>query len=692
MSKRNARRPAAGSGSTTRKGGRPRKLSAGSDADTGHRKRRGGGAQRGLWLRRALIWGGTLCVWGLIAVVGLVAYYAYDLPEIGSIERMTRRPNVTLLATDGSQIASFGDRYGDTVELAELPPHLPRAVIAVEDRRFYEHGGVDFRGLARALVENLLAGRIVQGGSTITQQLAKILFLTPERTIERKIQELLLALWLERRFTKDQILTIYLNRVYLGAGAYGVDAAARTYFGKPAGQVSVFEAALLAGLLKAPSRLNPVNAVDRAEERALVVLRAMVEAGFLTPEAAEAARLMRPAPPKIPAQTAPYFTDWIMAQVRDFLGDVDRDLRVLTTLDPRMQRIAERELATVLTEQGQTRNAEQAALVSLSPDGAVRAMVGGRDYAESQFNRATQALRQPGSAFKAFVFLAGLEAGLTPDSRMVDGPIAVRGWRPGNYNDRYYGEVTLREAFARSLNSVAVRIALDVGPETVARTAARLGIASPLESDGTIALGSGEVTLLELTAAYAVFANSGRAVWPHGIEEIRAAGGELLYRRSPAPPPQVVARRELAAMTDLLGATVAWGTGKAARIDRPVGGKTGTSQSFRDAWFVGLTGNLVTGVWVGNDDARPMDRVTGGTLPAVLWRRVMVPALEGVPPAPLPGAPAAVAEAPQPETPPKRRHEGEGGGFIERILRSLGAEPAGGGRPREIERYRPDGG
>lgn len=687
-----------GNGGRKTSAGRPRKLSIDSAAGGARRKKAGGrgkpkprNARSGVWLRRGLIWGGTLMIWCLILVVGVTAYYAYDLPQVGSIERMTRRPNVTLLTVDGTTLASFGDRFGATVELADLPPHLPHAVLAVEDRRFYEHGGVDFRGLARAMLANLVARRIVQGGSTITQQLAKNLFLTPERTVKRKVQEIMLALWLERRFTKDQILTIYLNRVYFGAGAYGIDAAARHYFGKPAREASVFEAALLAGLLKAPSRLNPMRAADAAERRGRLVINAMVEAEFLSPAEAELAKRTPPARPTAAARRARHFTDWIMAQVRDYLGGIDRDLRIKTTLDPTIQAVAEQEVGILLEASGPQRDASQAAVVSLDPGGAVRAMVGGRDYVTSQFNRATQALRQPGSAFKTFVFLAGMRQGMQPDNRMADAPINVRGWRPGNYNDRYYGEVTLREAYARSLNSVAVRIALEVGPERVVELAHALGITTPLANDGSIALGTSEVTLLDLTGAHAVFANGGKEVLPYGIEEIADADGTILYRRSSEPPRQLLGRRELAAMTDLMNATVVWGTGKRAQLDRPAGGKTGTSQSFRDAWFVGLTSELVTGVWFGNDDASPMKKVTGGTLPATLWQRIMAQALEGRPPRPLPGGEALVAEVAPAPAPAAQEAADSDDGFIERILRSLGAGPGDPeGAEQRLERYRRD--
>jgi penicillin-binding protein 1A len=616
-------------------------------------------------LRRVLTWSLVAAIWLGVIGGGVLAWYAYDLPEIGEIEKMTRRPNVTLVAADGTRLASFGDRFGATHSLRELPTHLPRAVIAVEDRRFYDHAGIDFRGLLRAVYVNLRDGRISQGGSTLTQQLAKNLFLTAERTMKRKIQEVMLAFWLEHRFTKDQILTIYLNRVYLGAGTYGVDAAARHYFGKPATRVTLYESALLAGLLKAPSRLNPTRDPAGADQRAALVLQTMVEAGFISRAEADAAVQEKSKARVARDDIAPHFADWILAQVRDYLGAIETDIRVVTTLDPSLQRVANEELAAMLRDEGAAREASEAALVSLAPDGAIRALVGGRNYGESQFNRVTQALRQPGSAFKVFVYLAGLEAGLTPDSTVKDAPVRVGKWTPGNYGGRYYGEVTLRDSFARSMNSVAVRISQKVGPKTVVATAQRLGIASDLRPNGGIALGASEVTLLELTGAYAVFANQGRRVLPYGITEIRDSAGRLLYQRDRTPGESVVAAHHLAQMSNMMSATVVWGTGKAAQPGRAAAGKTGTSQDFRDALFVGFTAELVTGVWFGNDDNSAMDKVTGGSLPARLWGRYMKRGLDGLPQRPLPGGGALIAQTQQDETI---------GGFIGRILKGLGAE------------------
>jgi len=608
-----------------------------------------------------LKWTLVAAVWGTVAAAGVAAFYAYDLPDVDAALEATRQPTVTLLAVDGTPLATVGEVHGAPVRLADLPAAMPNAVLATEDRRFHDHFGLDPIGLARAMVVNLRAGRIVQGGSTITQQVAKNLFLTPERSIKRKVQEVLLALWLERRFSKEQILTLYLNRVYLGAGTYGVDAASRRYFGHPARQLTTYEAAMLAGLLKAPSRFNPATDPERAGERARVVLANMVDAGYLTPaEAERAARAPHGTAAAGRGPTARYFVDWVTEQVSGFVAPGDADLVVVTTLDPRLQELAERAVAQVLAGPAAGLDVGQAALLAMAPDGAVRAMVGGRDYRTSQFNRATQALRQPGSAFKPIVYLAGLEAGLTPTSRLLDAPITVDGWAPGNFDDRYLGEVTLAQALARSLNTVSVRVAQRAGPPAVVAAARRLGVTSPLKPTLDLALGTGELTLTELTSAFAAFANGGRGVWAHGIREIRDSRGAVLYRRSGSGPGQAVSPGHVAAMNRMLKEVLREGTGKAAALDRPAAGKTGTSQNFRDAWFVGYTAQLVAGVWMGNDGGAPMRKVTGGGPPAQTWRAFMEAAHHGVPVLSLPdGGGEPAPEAPQ-------------DGFWSRLLSVLG--------------------
>jgi penicillin-binding protein 1A len=592
-------------------------------------------------------------IWTGFFALLFLAWCAYDLPGPERLNELKRQPSVALLAADGSLIASYGDLYGDSVRLADLPPYLPAAVLATEDRRFYSHWGVDLRGVARALYVNAQEGDMVQGGSTITQQVAKNLFLTPERSLHRKGQEMLLALWLERTFTKDQILELYLNRVYFGAGAYGVDAAAKKYFGRSARDVTIYQAAMLAGLLKAPSRFNPFNDRDLAKSRAELVIKNMVAAGHLTQE--EASAISDSSAPSMSAtagnQIGQHFADWVIDQVSSYVGYADQDLVVQTTLDPALQKQAEQTLSRVLAEQGPGMKASQGALVTMRPDGAVMAMVGGTDYRGSQFNRATQALRQPGSAFKAFVFLTAFENGYVPGNLFVDGPIRIGNWSPGNYQDKYYGKVTLRDAFARSMNSVAVQLSEKVGRSKVIDTAHRLGITEPLDNNPAIALGVSETTLLEMTGAYATFANQGNGVWPFGIERISARDGTVLYERQGSGPGPVASAASVRKMLDVMAATVENGTARKAKIDRPVYGKTGTSQNFRDAWFIGLTSDLVTGVWVGNDDNAPMDKVTGGTLPVMIWHDFMTPALAGTPIADVqrPGGDVIAAATPESE-------------------------------------------
>jgi penicillin-binding protein 1A len=585
-----------------------------------------------------------LVLWAAIVGGCGLAYFALTLPDTSQLAVAERRPSVTILADDGSLVATFGDLFGQPLSLKEMSPLLPQAVIATEDRRFYRHFGLDPIGLVRAAVTDFRAGHIVQGGSTITQQLAKILFLTPERSLSRKIRETLLALWLERRFSKEQILEIYLNRVYLGAGTYGVDAAAHRYFGKSAKTLDLFECAVIAGLLKAPTRYSPARDRAAATGRAAQVLDIMVDAGVIGAADAAAAAKQGLAPATAGRSGARYFADWVADQARDFAGTANRDLTIRTTYDPRMQAAAENAVADVLARYGAKDAVSQGALVAMTPDGAVRAMVGGRDYGESQFNRATQAQRQPGSSFKPFVYLAGLEAGLRPTDRLVDAPVRVGNWQPHNYLNRYQGEMTLANALAQSINTITVQVAQRAGIGHVIATASRLGIASGLARDASIALGTGEVNLLELVSAYAPFANGGIGALPYGIAEIRDSDGKLVYRRSGSGLGPVVEPELVGLMNQMLSGVIAYGTGKSAALGRPAAGKTGTTQDYRDAWFIGYTADLVAGVWLGNDDDTPMNKVTGGSLPALAWRNFMLTATKDMPLRPLPAAtPAAAA-------------------------------------------------
>ncbi|MCA8908598.1 MAG: PBP1A family penicillin-binding protein [Rhodospirillaceae bacterium] len=574
----------------------------------------------------------------MVGVLGIVVLFTQGMPDVRSLVTPDRRPAITLVAEDGSVIHRYGDLAGETVSVQDLPDSLIAAVLAIEDRRFYSHLGIDPRGIARAVVAFVEAGRVVQGGSTITQQLAKNLFLSPERTLHRKIQEALLAIWLEVNYTKDEILSAYLNRVYLGAGTYGVDAAARTYFGVPATEVNLEQSAILAGLLRAPSRYSPATNPDLAQQRAETVLAAMVDAGFLTDEMRAAGTALPPTPPHRPSSGdgARYFADWISDQVPQFVGYDPMDLSVETTLDAELQRQVEAIVAEHLAGEGAERNAGQAAVVVLRPDGAVAAMVGGRSYIDSQYNRATQAERQPGSSFKPFVYLAALADGLLPDDMVQDAPVRYGDWQPQNFAGEYAGWITAQQALARSANTVAVRLTEQVGVDGVIAMARRLGITTELQPNLSLALGSGEVTLMELTAAYAGILNHGTAVWPYGIQQIGARDGSVVYRRRGSGAGAAVEPRVAWELTQMMTHVMTEGTGRAAAIDRPAAGKTGTSQDYRDAWFVGFTADYVVGVWVGNDDNTPMDRVTGGGLPARIWHDVMMAAHEGLPVHPLP--------------------------------------------------------
>jgi penicillin-binding protein 1A len=641
------------------------------------RKRKRTGKRRVI-LRRTLYWGAVLALWALIAGIGVLAFIFIRLPPIQSLEIPKRPPSVLILGENGATLATRGDMGGAAVPIAELPDYVPNAFIAIEDRRFYSHRGVDPLGITRAFVANIVHRGTAQGGSTITQQLAKNLFLTQERTVTRKLQEIVLALWLEHKYRKKEILELYLNRVYFGAGAYGIEGASQRYFGKSARQVTLAEAAMLAGLVQAPSRLAPNRNPQGAERRAAIVLADMTELKMIAPGAAKLA-LAHPAhaikPPA--AGSVNYVADWVMDAVNDLIGKFDDDIVVDTTIEPALQNAAEHALADTLNQKGDRLNIGEGALVAMTPDGVVRALVGGRDYGESQFNRAVDAKRQPGSAFKPFVYLTAIEHGLTPDTVREDAPIAVKGWRPENYERQYLGPVTLRQALAESLNTVSVRLTLEFTPQAVVRTAYRLGIASMLEPNASIALGTSEVSPLELVSAYATFANGGIAVTPHVVERIRTADGKTLYGRTQQPLGRIVDARYVGMMNTMLHETLVSGTARAASLPGwQAAGKTGTSQDFRDAWFIGYTSRLVAGVWLGNDDNTPTKHAVGGGVPVEIWSRFMRSALSREAPAPLPGlsepgwfgapfaaplgAPAPAPPAPVAEPPSARPDSGGG--------------------------------
>jgi penicillin-binding protein 1A len=622
-----------------------KRKSSGSD-DDGPRKPRGGSKRKSKararsGISRLFYWGAVLGLWAGIAVVGLVVWVGAHLPAIQSLEIPKRPPTIQITGLDGSVLATRGEMAGSNVSLKDLPPYLPKAFIAIEDRRFYSHYGVDPLGIARAAVANVMHRGVSQGGSTLTQQLAKNLFLTQERTMQRKLQEVELALWLEHKHSKAEILELYLNRVYFGSGAYGVEAAAQRYFGKPARNVTLPEAAMLAGLVKSPSRLAPNRNPEGAEKRAQTVLTAMADAKFITEPQAQVA-IGHPSynVKAAGAGTVNYVADWIGEVLDDLVGQVDQSIVVETSIDPKLQAIAEASIIDELAAKSVKFNVSQGALVAMTPDGAVRAMVGGRNYAESQYNRAVTAKRQPGSAFKPFVYLTAIEAGLTPETIRQDAPLDVKGWKPENYSHEYFGAVTLTQALAMSLNTVAVRLGLEVGPKNVARTAYRLGISSKLDANASIALGTSEVSLTELVGAYAPFANGGQGVAPHVVNKIRTVeGNKVLYARQPDQLGQVIDPRHVAMMNTMMQETLLSGTARKAEIPGwSAAGKTGTSQDFRDAWFIGYTANLVTGVWLGNDDNSPTKKATGGGLPVEVWTRFMRTAHEGVRVAALPGA------------------------------------------------------
>lgn len=569
---------------------------------------------------RLLRWAFIAAVWGLLAVAGAVLWLARDLPRPEAALEAVRRPGLTVLDRDGGVIARFGDVVGDPLRLAEMPPYVAEAVVAIEDRRFWSHPGFDPVGLARAAWADVRAGHVVQGGSTITQQVAKNLFLGNERTIKRKVQEILLTLWLEQAFSKRDILDIWLNRAYFGSGAWGIDAAARIYFGISARHVSLWQAAMLAGLPRAPSRLNPRADPEAAADRAREVLDAMAETGAIS--AAEAARASEQIAFPPPPPRAGWFADWVAEQAQALLPPgVDASLQ--STLDSRLQAAVEARVDAMLKGPGAAGGATQAAVVVLdAASGAVRAMVGGRSYAASSYNRAVAARRQPGSTFKPFVWLAALQAGLHPDSDVLDVPIRLGKWSPANFERTYHGEITLEDALAESSNVAAVRLLLRAGgARAVAAVAHRLGIADRLPDNASLALGTGEVGLLELAAAYAPFFNGGERVTPTGLESIVADHRRLAL---PHPGPvAVIAPGTAAEMARMLRAVVARGTGRAAALPGlDVGGKTGTTQDERDAWFVGCAGSEIIGVWVGNDRGQPMHGVTGGTLPARLFHDI----------------------------------------------------------------------
>ena len=578
-------------------------------------------------------------VLGSIVLAAVFGYVWFSLNQKGVLQIPELQPGVMLLAADGTVLSEQGAFFGDQVRVSDLPDYVPNALIAIEDHRFRYHYGVDPISLMRAAIQNFAARRVVQGGSTITQQLAKNLFLKPERTYNRKAQELVLAIWLETKFSKDEILQLYLNRVYYGSGAYGIEKAAQVFYHKSATDLNLTEAATLAGVLKAPTSYNPVTQPEASATRAALVINAMVESGFINnDEAVQAISAPKTVVASDYVPATQYIADWVAEQLPLLVKNYDQSIIVETTIDPQLQLVAEKSLRKHLNEEGKKLGVSQGAVVVIDTFGAIRAMVGGKSYKRSQYNRVTKAMRQPGSAFKPFVFLAAMEQGYTPESTAVDEPVRIGNWEPENYSQKYLGEVTLRTALSLSLNSVAAKLANAVGPKNVVAVAHRLGITSKLGNDASIALGTSEVTLLELTSAFTPFANGGYSIAPFSVLRITTRDGQVIYERNGDGLGQAITNRDLGSMNSMMRAVVTEGTAKKAQIANfDIAGKTGTSQDYRDAWFVGYSSYLVGGVWLGNDDNSPTKNVTGGSVPAVIWKDVMEVAHANLSPAPLPG-------------------------------------------------------
>lgn len=569
--------------------------------------------------RRLFVWCFNLFLLTCVAVAGYVAVIYLRMPSLDAILHETRDAAVVFLGRDGNEIRSANRIMGTPVSVETLPPHVWQAIVAIEDKRFFEHGPIDMRGITRAVFGNLASGRMASGGSTITQQTAKNIFLSREKKISRKVQELILSYWLENRFNKNQILDLYMNRVSLVGGLRGIDAASRAMFGVPATKMSIGQSAQIAAMLKAPTTYSPLRNPDKNITRARTVLTQMVHQGYITiNQARAAAQSLKPATGTGDTNLYRYWTDFVMDELKSTIGTFDADMYVHTTLDMDLQdRVAAILPARVAPHQG--------AVIAMTPDGAIRAMSGGTDYQHSQFNRATSP-RQPGSAFKPVVYLVALENGLLPDSYVNDSPFAIGDYNPKNYNERYYGDITLATAFAKSVNSVPLKLTELYGIDSVLSMAGRLGVGTKLRREYSTVLGASEMSLLDLTNIYAVIWNNGQSVRPYSITKITDMSGRVIYERNPSDPITILQPHTVESMTALLGDVIApGGTGGRARADGVLGGKTGTSNENRDAWFVGATRDLVIGVWMGNDDFTPMDsKITGGTIPAEIFREIIV--------------------------------------------------------------------
>lgn len=602
----------------------------------------GGGGKKRPPVQAIAYWAAVVSVWLVIFGIVFIAVCSIDLPSTSSLDQVERRPSVTYLDRSGALLAVRGSQVAPPVEIDELPAYVPAAFIAIEDRKFYHHPGFDPLGMMRAAFRNVFKkkGANLAGGSTITQQLARNLFLSADQNIKRKVQELILAVWLEHKYSKKQILALYLNRVDFGAGATGIEAASQRYFNKAAKDLTVGEAALLAGMMKGPTRYSPISNSERASKRATVVLNEMVRSKVITPEQRDEV-FMHPVKVTrtLASAHALYFIDYLDQKVRELAGDQKDDLVVETTLDLSIQGDAERAVKTMM-ERDAKKNVEQAALVAVDGEGRIRAFIGGVSYAESQFNRAIDAHRQAGSSFKPFVYLTAMEKGYTPETPVVDEPVTIGNWTPENYTKKYMGDINLRTALTQSINTVAAQLADVVGRDNVANTARRLGIESKVNTDPAMALGAVEVTPIEMAQAYVPFANGGFAAKAHGILRIRTTKGQVIYQHIEGENGtriQVINNPALSEMNDMMRGVITSGTGTGANISGyDLAGKTGTTSDYRDAWFAGYTGGFVTVVWVGRDDNTPMKNVTGGGTPAAIWKTFMTSSLKRIKVSPIP--------------------------------------------------------
>jgi penicillin-binding protein 1A len=571
-------------------------------------------------------WAIITAVWGAIFLSVVLFYYCQDLPSLEEMETANDKQVIEVCYSNGNKITTLGDLYANQITFNQIPGHLIDAVVATEDRRFFNHSGVDFLGILRAAYVNFRADKIVQGGSTITQQLAKMMFLKPDRTIKRKVQELMLARQMEKTFGKEQILTLYLNRAYLGGGNYGIASASRNYFNKPVSKLDLNESAMLAGLLKAPSKLSPNNNHKLAEKRANQVLENMIDAGYLNENNID--EITKPIAYKEEKLQRFYFSDYVASQFPDYLSGKDKSNKnrftITTTLDENFQRIVENETNKFVNKNSKKLGTSQVALVLMNKDGALLAMVGGRDYQKSPFNRAVYSKRQAGSAFKVFVFLTALQNGFKIDDMIEDKKVSLGGWSPENYEKKYYGKVTLKDAFAKSLNSVAVQLTAKLDKKQIIKNALKMGVISEIDNnDATIALGTAQVSLLEMVNSYASIASGGNAVLPYSVEKISGDNDKILYQNQPDEPYKIIEEKNVEAMKEILREVVKNGTGKAANVANNIYGKTGTSQNYRDAWFIGFNDNYVLGIWIGNDNNKPTNKITGGSLPAQLFSGII---------------------------------------------------------------------